>query len=281
MTLLDMKKTAFENAVRRYSKNRGLDPPPNVSITENPCPFSAGEIAHIHIEEKIICIWEKNLEELTLDQIDKVAAHEVAHLFSIEHDGKHAQAQAELEIAGWSSSIGGVVIHGSKKVTPKISGRPKKRGRPKKICRYYSCKKRTKLFRCRYCGELFCREHLRPKLPRLPPYEQRGLLGRIHMTEWRKPGHACPPYYDYLKAKKKEDLERLWEALDRLSGRRRRIEPVEMRPYIEPVEMPPHAKPVETPVKKSRAHRFVISLILIIAIIIIILALIWLSPAGF
>lgn len=265
MTLFDMKKTAFENAVRRYSKTRGLDPPPNVSITENPCPLSAGEIAHIHIEERIICIWKKKLEELTLDQIDKVAAHEVAHLFSIEHDGKHAQAQAELEIAGWSSSIGGVVIHGGKKVTPSASRRPKKRGRPKKICHYYSCKKRTKLFRCKYCGELFCKEHLRSKPPKLPPFKQRGVVGRIYMEEWRKTGHACPPYYDYLKAKKKEDLEKRRRVLDKMRGL-----PTVPPPREIEIKMPP--------VKRKGLGSIVKGVIAGIAVIILIFILIEVAP---
>lgn len=281
MTLFDMKKTAFENAVRRCSKDKGLDPPPSVSITENPCPFSAGEIAHIHIAERIICIWKKKLEELTLDQINKVAAHEVAHLISIEHGGRHAQAQAELEIADWSRSIGGVVIHGGREVAPSTSDKPKKLGRRKKVCYYHPCKKRTKLGKCNHCGKLFCKEHLRPKLPTLPPFKRKGIIGRIYMEGWRGTGHPCPPYYDYLKAKGKDEIRKQLEALDILSGRGRRREPVEMRPYKEPVGTRPHVEPVETPVKKSRIHRFVISLILIIAIIIIILALIWLSPAGF
>lgn len=155
MTLFDMKKTAFESAVRRCSKEKGLDPPPSVSITENPCPFSSGEIAHIHIEERIICIWKKKLEELTLDQINKVAAHEVAHLISIEHGGKHAQAQAEIEIGIWSRSVGGVVIHGGKKVTPSTPDKPIRPGRRKKICSYYSCKKRTELVRCNHWEDFF------------------------------------------------------------------------------------------------------------------------------
>lgn len=284
-----MKKIAFENAVRRCSEAKGIDPPPRVSITEKPCPLSSGDIAHIHIEGRIICIWKKRLEELTLDQIDKVAAHEVAHLISVEHGGKHAQAQAEIEIGIWSHSVGGVVIHGGKKVVPNISDKPKKPVRQKKICHYHSCKKRTELRRCVHCGELFCKEHLKPKYPTLPPFKRRGIVGRIYMEDWRGSGHACPPYYDYLKAKEKEELDKRWKILDILSGRRHRVEPVEtgrqIEPVesglIEPVETGRRVEPVETPVKESRPHRFVISAVLIIAIIIILLTLIWLSPAGF
>jgi hypothetical protein len=35
--------------------------------------------------------------------------------------------------------------------------------------------------------------------------------------EYRKPGHPCPDYVDYKKLKKKEDLERSWEALNKMT----------------------------------------------------------------
>lgn len=261
MTLFDMKKEAFENAVRRCSKEKGLDPPPSVSITENPCPFSSGEIAHIHIEERIICIWKKKLEELTLDQINKVAAHEVAHLISIEHGGKHAQAQAEIEIADWGRSVGGVVIHGGKEVAPSVSDKPIKPGRRKKICSYHSCDKRTELVWCPYCERFFCKEHLRPKPPKLPPFKQKGIVGRIYMDEWRRTGHACPPYFDYLKTKKKEDLQKQWEALNKMRG----IPPV-------PVSRPPIEIYYEKP-KSREIAKYIIGFIVVVVIIWVLLYL--------
>ncbi len=267
MTLFDMKKMAFENAVRRCSEEKGLDPPPRVSITENPCPFSSGEIAHIHIEERIICIWKKGLEELTLDQIEKVVAHEVAHLISIEHDGKHAQAQAEIEIGIWRPPPGVVTVDGSKKrsghLIKSITPRPRKN-----VCSYHPCRTRIKLLTCKYCGKNFCEKHLNPKIPMLPPFKGKPK----EMDDWRKDGHPCPEYPPYLKLKEKEELDKRWKILDILSGRHHRVEPVETGHPIEPVE---------TSVEKSRPHRFVISAVLILAIIIILLGLIWLSPASF
>ncbi|HIE41262.1 MAG TPA: hypothetical protein EYP80_01215 [Candidatus Aenigmarchaeota archaeon] len=218
MTLFDMKRVAFENAVRRCSKRLGLKSPAKISITEKPCPISSDEIAHIHVEERIICIWKKKLEELTLDEIDKVAAHEVAHLVSIEHGGKHAQAQSELEIGIWSQSVGGVVIDGGKEVTTAAPDKPKKSKRRKKICSHHLCKKRKGLQFCAYCERFFCKEHIKPNSPTLPPFEYQGVIGRIRMEDWRGPGHACPPYYDYLQIKKREDLEKRREALNRMRG---------------------------------------------------------------
>lgn len=41
------------------------------------------------------------------------------------------------------------------------------------------------------------------------------------MEKWREEGHGCPPCYDYLKQKYKEETDERWEALERLSGRGR------------------------------------------------------------
>ncbi|GAI01428.1 unnamed protein product [marine sediment metagenome] len=111
----------------------------------------------------------------------------------------------------------------------------------------------------------------------LPPFKGKPK----DMDDWRKDGHPCPEYLPYLRIKEKEELDKRWKILDILSGRRHRVEPVETGRQIEPVETDHPIEPVETPVKESRPHRFVISVVLILAIIIILLALIWLSPAGF
>jgi hypothetical protein len=141
MGLFEMKKMAFETAVRECSERLGYTRPPNVSITETPCPRSSeNEIAHIHPYEGVICIWKKKLESLNLDEIKQVAAHEVAHLVSLEHDGKHAQAQDELEIGTWHPPPGVIAVSGSKKVPG--AGLSKKYSSGKNVCSYYLCKKR-------------------------------------------------------------------------------------------------------------------------------------------
>lgn len=86
-----------------------------------------------------------------------------------------------------------------------------------KICSYHSCTKTAGLKKCAHCGKLFCREHLKPKLPMLPSFERRGIVGSLYMEEWRESGgHPCPPYYDYVKTKQKEQLEKEWEALNKM-----------------------------------------------------------------
>jgi len=183
-----MKKIAFENAVQECSKRLDRTQPPKVSITETPCPLSSGdEIAHIHPYEKIICIWKKKLESLNLDEIREVAAHEVAHLISLDHDGKHVQAQAELEIGTWHPPPGVIAVSGSKVLGAELS---KKYPSGKNVCSYYLCKKRMNLHECKYCGKKFCTEHLPPKNPSLPSFE-----GEIKKLEkWRNSGHPCLDY---------------------------------------------------------------------------------------
>jgi hypothetical protein len=244
--ILEMKKKAFENAVQECSKRLGIKRPPIVSITETPCPLSSSqeEIAHIHPYERIICIWKKKLESIDLDTIKQVAAHEVAHLVSFEHDWKHAQAQAELEIGTWRPPPGVIVVGGKKE---KISFRPsvrskEKRARRENICSYYSCRKRTGLQRCKYCGKLFCEEHLKPKPPYLPHFENPSIKNLLEMGKWRELGHPCPPYADYLEKKKKEDLEKQWKALDRM----RELSPT---PTLPPTPSP--APIIETPRKTT------------------------------
>jgi len=189
MGLFEMKKIAFENAVQECSKRLDRTQPPNVSITETPCPLSSGdEIAHIHPYERIICIWKKKLESLNLDEIREVAAHEVAHLVSLDHDGKHAQAQAELEIGIWRPPPGVIVVNGNKEVP--LAGPDKEYPPEKNVCSCYLCKKRIDLHECKYCGKKFCTKHLPPKNPSLPPFKGK----KEELEEWRKIGHACLDY---------------------------------------------------------------------------------------
>lgn len=155
MGLFEMNKIAFENAVRECSERLGRAQSPTVSITEVPCPYSSGnEIAHIHPYEGVICIWKKKLLSLNIDEVREVAAHEVAHLVSVDHDGKHAQAQAELQIGIWRSPPGVVTINGSKRTSSMGKSNPKKPSHKINICSYHSCTKRANLRPCVHCGKI-------------------------------------------------------------------------------------------------------------------------------
>jgi hypothetical protein len=216
LEILEMKKRAFEDAVRRCSERLDLDRPPIVSITEIPCPLSSSsdEIAHIHPDERIICISKKKLESIDLDTIEWVAAHEVAHLISRMHDGKHAKAQAELKTLIWRPPPGIVVIDGSRGQSSRTSiiSSTKVSSRAKNVCSYHLCAERTELRECRYCGKKFCKDHLKAKSPSLPPFNGRS----GDMIAWRGPGHPCPDYLFYSRQKEKEDLQKRWDALNKM-----------------------------------------------------------------
>ncbi len=248
MGLFEMNKTAFEGAVRECSERLGRAYPPTVSITDVPCPYSLGnEVAHIHPYQGIICIWKKKLLSLNLDEIREVAAHEVAHLVSVEHDGKHAQAQAELELGIWHPPPGTVAINGGKKSNSKGNINDKKTNRRKKACSYYSCVKRTNLTLCIHCGKNFCEQHLNPKNPHLPPFKSKSR----DMLEWRSLGHPCPEYPEYLKQKEKENLDERWNALEKM--RPMRPDPEKLKNTSKWFSLPksPSAEPVEPSPKGS------------------------------
>jgi hypothetical protein len=265
--LLEIKKRAFRDAVQKCSKEWGLKYPPTVSITENPCPSSSSDtIAHIHLDERIICIWERKLESLDLDTIEKTAAHEVAHLVSPFHNGIHAKAQGELQTAIWHPPPGVTVINGGGRKSSKRLTKPRK-VRLQNVCSYHLCMKRTELSTCKYCGKKFCSEHLNPKVPTLPygnkPWSR---------DEWVGLGHPCPDYPAYLEQKEKERREKAKETLDKMAKRPSVPQPIEREKYI-PREIP---KPIiyeSTPPKKRnlRIDTGDIAIVIVALILIIIL----------
>jgi len=70
-------------------------------------------------------------------------------------------------------------------------------------CSYHLCdKKGVELFRCKYCREYFCREHLYAKIPQTAPFKSTDIDRHI---EWdKKGGHPCLPYFYYKTSKEKE-----------------------------------------------------------------------------
>jgi len=106
---------------------------------------------------------------------------------------------------------------------------------PTDVCSYHFCKVKTDLVECKHCGKFFCPEHLGPRLPYLPNFESTTKETRNAINNWRKPGgHPCPPYYDYLKEKEKEEFERRQKALDRM-----RSIGCEVCEFVEPLRFHP------------------------------------------
>jgi hypothetical protein len=85
------------------------------------------------------------------------------------------------------------------------------------VCHYHLCRKRTKIYKCKYCGEYFCKEHLQAKPPGLPRFDSTKHEDRLFMEEWHKPGgHPCVPYLEIWKAEQERKEEEYRQALDRL-----------------------------------------------------------------
>jgi hypothetical protein len=139
------------------------------------------------------------------------------------------------------------------------------------VCHYHLCRKRTTIYRCRFCGKYFCEEHLNPKLPLLAPFERRGRRAVFDTDKWREKGHPCPPYADYLKTKEKEDLEKRWKALDKM----RELPPVRELPPSPPTlpptpsrETPGYEIRYEAPYKpKRKIRRYLIAFLVVVALI--------------
>ncbi|HDI72667.1 MAG: hypothetical protein DRN19_02830 [Thermoplasmata archaeon] len=85
------------------------------------------------------------------------------------------------------------------------------------VCSYHLCGKRTTVYKCKYCGEYFCEEHIRPKPPGQPNFRSISPEDKLLMEEWHKPGgHPCPPYFDHWVAEREKEAKKLDAALDKL-----------------------------------------------------------------
>ncbi len=84
------------------------------------------------------------------------------------------------------------------------------------ICQYHLCKEKGILYKCEYCGKYFCEKHIKPKPPLAAPFRT---ADPEKIEIWRDPnGHPCPPYVDFLEAKKRREKERYRESLVKLSS---------------------------------------------------------------
>ena len=85
------------------------------------------------------------------------------------------------------------------------------------VCHYHLCRKRTKVYRCKYCGEYFCKEHIKPKPPGMPKFNSVSQEDILYMEEWRDThGHPCVPFYDYWITQIKKKREKYMQNLDKL-----------------------------------------------------------------
>jgi uncharacterized protein YkwD len=103
------------------------------------------------------------------------------------------------------------------------------------VCHYHLCRKKTRVYRCKYCGEYFCKEHLQTKPPGLPRFDSTKHEDRLFMEEWHKPGgHPCVPYLEIWKAEQERKEEEYRQALDKFL----RSKPIEQEPVYKTRKIP-------------------------------------------
>jgi predicted nucleic acid binding AN1-type Zn finger protein len=213
--LTKAKEWMFKDYVIEASKILNLPFTPEVKIWDEACPYSRpNEIAHAHPDTHLICISRSILKDLTLEEIKETAIHETVHMLYFGHDIDFHTTLSETELFSW------ILEH----FRPEIEIK-KRRGRiklkeikiDKNVCNYHLCKKRDKLRKCHHCKGLFCKEHIKPRIPGIPSPTSTKKEDIAFMEEYHKPGgHPCFPYVDYWKAEQERKEKEYMKALDRL-----------------------------------------------------------------
>ncbi|MFH8120474.1 MAG: CAP domain-containing protein [Candidatus Aenigmatarchaeota archaeon] len=108
-------------------------------------------------------------------------------------------------------------------------------------CEYHLCRKRTKVFLCKYCGRYFCKDHIKPQ-PVLN-FQQvstskeplRSKLEEIWRSEKGHPDYAYTPiFWKKIEEEEKIKTERMWEALDTLKELKE-VEESKIHKFIESI----------------------------------------------
>ena len=122
--LLETKKKKFIEVVNRICENRNL-PAPYVNF--DGCPEeNEDQLAHYHSDVNMICISKRQLTVLNFDDLEEVAAHEVAHIFEPNHDINFIMEENINKQIGWTPPPGVVVINGNQPVVDSIKETMKK-----------------------------------------------------------------------------------------------------------------------------------------------------------
>ena len=85
-------------------------------------------------------------------------------------------------------------------------------------CFYHLCRKQSKTYRCGYCGDFFCGEHLKAKPPYMPNFGSNSRHQKLLRTEWREhDGHPCPPYVEVWEEEQKAKSGEYYDDLNKAS----------------------------------------------------------------
>jgi len=223
--LMQEKQKKFKEFVLLASASLGLPKPPKVEFWDVNCPYGrSGEMAHIHPDIGVICISKWRLKQMTMEDIEETATHEVTHMVEHAHDDNFYIKHSDVKLGSWL-----IRKHGIKK------GREARKRKPKKSkskkCDYHLCEKEpSKLYRCKLCGNYFCKKHSSPKVvSMLHNYlrKEPELAIFFDKERERKNAHPCFPFtrkkIEEIKAKERESYEKLFESLDKMRGKKIRF----------------------------------------------------------
>lgn len=261
--LLKDKQRKFIEIVYKASKALKVKPP-KIKFWDGECSQGKpNELAHIHTDKNLVCISKRRLKQMTMEQIEQTATHEVTHLIEVSHNDEFYVTENNVRQKIWKPELV-VVTDENKILVSKNKGSKNNDG-----C--IVCSERAKLKKCKYCKNNFCEEHIPPKMALTPNVvfnEKDPVLARIYEGEYRKGGsHPCPPYgerrLNELKDKEKISMDKLMEALDKIKKDSKITD--KLMEAIDKVKHPREEKPKEiSPKFRISAKAAMIIIIIII-----------------
>jgi len=223
--VLQLKKNKVIEVVSRICRKRHL-PFPSINF-EYCSEENQYQLAHYHLYTNTICISERQLTIQNLDELEHVVAHEVSHILVQDHSSKFEE-QLEISKIGAFQPSAGVVTIGRTSNLSKIQKKTKLRI-DKTRCNYHLCRQKTKIQRCRYCKNFFCKNCLKAKPAGLMRFNTITPDAEEFRRLWQEPGgHPCAPYTVILEQKIIERKQREDAAFKKFLGSSRytKSEPV-------------------------------------------------------
>lgn len=199
--LYEEKKSKFLECVSRTAKMYGI-PTPAVVFMEDSKWDGEDEIAHIHINQAEIHIRKVVLANLTFDEIERTASHEVKHMTDKEdqpnprHKDSWYREEEQMQATIFTPRSGIISIDSNTPYNP-FKGKPKQKPViDKENCNYHLCRKKSKLTQCNYCTNYYCQIHIKPFLPATFDGKK---------SNRSKTGHPCVEYARSLLPDTSED----------------------------------------------------------------------------
>ncbi len=195
--LLKFKQNRFKSVVESICKVRDL-PLPKINFNGCPEETDEDELAHYHKDTNTICVSERELNKMTSDEIETVAAHEVSHILKFDHSSDFHKENSLSRQAHF--------LKNNNKQKAKFEEIKEKKINPNK-CSYHLCNNNADLQRCDYCEKMFCRVHIEARPPSV------GIGKEDYINENGKKltannSHPCIPFIKIIEEKRALQEER-------------------------------------------------------------------------